>query len=98
MSWREDRKHSVGFGKEQFPHRPSRRIKETTFVTCRQCGFALDTKTTAWSKTGYAGTPPSVDGPGGCPLCRSMYWAPSKPQLKDGNDTDAKRSDRRRLR
>jgi len=89
------RRHSIGFGKEQFPLKPARRIKETTFITCQQCGFALDTKTTTFSKSA-PGIP--QDGDGGCPLCQSKNWAPSKPNLKDGNDTAVKRSDRRRLR
>lgn len=96
MSRYDTRKHSIGFGTEQFPHKPSRRIKQTTYVTCQQCGFSIDTATTGWSKSGEGQQ--EGGGRNGCPLCRSLNWAPSKQRLKDGNDTDAKRSDRRRLR
>lgn len=96
MSLRENRRRGIGFGKEQFPHRPSQRIKETTYVTCQQCGFAIDTTTTGLSKSGEE--PADGGGNGACPLCRSRNWAPSKRRLIDGSFSDVKRSDRRRLR
>lgn len=94
MSDREARRRNIGFGKEQFPLRPSRRIKQTQYVTCQHCGFAINTATTALSKQG-----PEIPQEGvGCPQCGSTNWAPFKRKLKDASETNTKRSDRRRLR
>jgi|SRR3990167_3346076 len=101
MSYRETQRQSDGFGREVFPLKPARRIGETTYITCQQCGFAVDTQSRTFSKEA-AGEVENINegtGPkGGCPLCLSTNWAPFKRKLKDANDTSTKRSDRRRLR